>query len=127
MKESDQLFYHDLMRPNSFTEMTEIFIRHRNKIIAGISVLRDNPFQHQEVMRLKAILPVAELMTFDILPEPQITFTLKEQETIHLVKEGASNKRIALLLEEFFRIMVKIGGLTNLIKDQRSELLGNEN
>ncbi|PHM47065.1 helix-turn-helix transcriptional regulator [Xenorhabdus miraniensis] len=98
MKESDQLFYHDFMRPNSLTDMAEIFIRHRSKIIAGISVLRDDPFQHQEVMRLNAILPVAELMTFDILPGPQITFTPKEQEIIHFVKEGASNKRIALLL-----------------------------
>ncbi|QTL38894.1 helix-turn-helix transcriptional regulator [Xenorhabdus budapestensis] len=96
---SSQRFYQDFMLPNNLTDMVEIFIRRRNKIIAGISVLRDSPFQDQEVMRLNAIIPIAELMTFDILPESQIAFTAKEQEIIHLVREGASNKRIALLLD----------------------------
>ncbi|MDX7988752.1 helix-turn-helix transcriptional regulator [Xenorhabdus sp. 12] len=98
MKEHNQRFYHDFMQPNNLTDMTEIFIRRRNKIIAGISVMRDVPFQHQEIMRLNAILPVAELMTFDIIPDSLISFTPKEQEIIHLVREGSSNKRIALLL-----------------------------
>nr|WP_323862309.1 helix-turn-helix transcriptional regulator [Xenorhabdus sp. 5] len=83
---------------SSSTDMAEIFIRCRNKIIAGISVLRDSPFQHQEMLRLNAILPVAELMTFDIFSDPLISFTPKEQEVIHLVREGASNKRIVLQL-----------------------------
>lgn len=86
------------MQPNDITDMAEIFIRRKNKIIAGISVLRDSPFSQQEIMRLNAILPVAELMTFDVLPDSLVSYTPKEQEIIHLVREGASNKRIALLL-----------------------------
>ncbi len=61
-------------------------------------MLRDSPFSQQEIMRLNAILPVAELMTFDVLPDSLVSYTPKEQEIIHLVREGASNKRIALLL-----------------------------
>ncbi len=98
MKQQSQEFYNDFMRPNNITDMAEIFIRRKNKIIAGISVLRDAPFQQQEVMRLNAILPIAELMTFDILPDSLVSYTPKEQEIIHLVREGASNKRIALQL-----------------------------
>ncbi|WP_340608196.1 helix-turn-helix transcriptional regulator [Xenorhabdus bharatensis] len=98
MKESAQQFYHDFMQPNNLTDRVEIFIRRGNKILAGLSVFRDCPFQHQEVMRLHTIIPVAELMTFDILPDEQATFTSKEQEIIQLVREGASNKRIALQL-----------------------------
>lgn len=98
MKHKSLEFYHDFMRPNNITDMAEIFIRRKNKIIAGISVLRDTPFEPQEVMRLNAILPIAELMTFDILPDSLVSYTPKEQEVIHLVREGASNKRIALLL-----------------------------
>lgn len=98
MKHKNQEFYHDFMQPNNITDMAEIFIRRKNKIIAGISVLRDSPFQPQEVIRLNAILPIAELMTFDILPDSLVSYTPKEQEIIHLVREGSSNKRIALLL-----------------------------
>lgn len=98
MKQQNQAFFHDFMQPNNLTDMAEIFIRRKNKIIAGISVLRDCPFTQQEVMRLNAILPVAELMTFDVLPDSLVSYTPKEQEIIHLVREGASNKRIALLL-----------------------------
>ncbi|EKT53652.1 helix-turn-helix domain-containing protein [Providencia sneebia] len=98
MKHKNQAFYADFMQPNNITDMAEIFIRRKNKIIAGISVLRDTPFQPQEIMRLNAILPIAELITFDILPDSLVCYTPKEQEIIHLVREGASNKRIALLL-----------------------------
>lgn len=98
MKQQSQEFYNDFMRPNNITDMAEIFIRrkkqdHRRDLrIAGCS------FQQQEVMRLNAILPIAELMTFDILPDSLVSYTPKEQEIIHLVREGASNKRIALQL-----------------------------
>ncbi|PHM70124.1 LuxR family transcriptional regulator [Xenorhabdus sp. KJ12.1] len=98
MKESGQQFYHDFMQPNKLTDRIEIFIRRGNKILAGLSVFRDYPFQHQEIIRLHSIIPVAELMTFDILPDAQVTFTAKEQEIIQWVREGASNKRIALQL-----------------------------
>ncbi|QCJ68911.1 LuxR family transcriptional regulator [Providencia heimbachae] len=98
MKQHNQAFFYDFMQPNNMTDMAEIFIRRKNKIIAGISVLRDSPFTQQEVMRLNAILPVAELMTFDVLPDSLVSYTPKEQQIIHLVREGASNKRIALLL-----------------------------
>lgn len=98
VRQQNQAFFHDFMQPNNLTDMAEIFIRRKNKIIAGISVLRDSPFSQHEIMRLNAILPVAELMTFDILPDSLVSYTPKEQEVIHLVREGASNKRIALLL-----------------------------
>ncbi|PHM31057.1 response regulator transcription factor [Xenorhabdus innexi] len=98
MKESGQAFYHDFMQSNKLTDRVEIFIRRGSKILSGLSVLRDYPFRHQEIMRLNTIIPVAELMTFDILPDSQIAFTAKEQEIIQLVREGASNKRIALQL-----------------------------
>lgn len=98
IRQQNQAFFHDFMQPNNMADMAEIFIRRKNKIIAGISVLRDSPFSQQEIMRLNAILPVAELMTFDVLPDSLVSYTPKEQEIIHLVREGASNKRIALLL-----------------------------
>ncbi|MGG4665063.1 helix-turn-helix transcriptional regulator [Providencia vermicola] len=98
VRQQNQAFFHDFMQPNNLTDMAEIFIRRKNKIIAGVSVLRDSPFSQHEIMRLNAILPVAELMTFDILPDSLVSYTPKEQEIIHLVREGASNKRIALLL-----------------------------
>lgn len=97
-RQQNQAFFHDFMQPNNMTDMAEIFIRRKNKIIAGISIMRDSPFSQQEIMRLNAILPVAELMTFDVLPDSLVSYTPKEQEIIHLVREGASNKRIALLL-----------------------------
>lgn len=43
-------------------------------------------------------MPIAELATFDILPELRTNLTPKEVEVVQLVREGASNKRIALLL-----------------------------
>ncbi|SUC34450.1 CsgBAC operon transcriptional regulatory protein [Providencia rustigianii] len=98
MRQQNKTFFHDFMQPNQLADMAEIFIRRKNKIIAGISVLRDKPFTPQEVVRLNAILPIAELMTFDVLPDSLVSYTPKEQEIIHLVREGASNKRIALLL-----------------------------
>jgi DNA-binding CsgD family transcriptional regulator len=98
MRQHDQTFFHDFMQPNHIADMAEIFIRRKNKIVAGISVLRDTPFTPEEVIRLNAILPIAELMTFDVRPDSLVSYTPKEQEIIHLVREGASNKRIALLL-----------------------------
>ncbi len=94
----DHAFYRKFMCPNNLCDRVEIFVRQRNKIIAGISVLRNTPFQHHEITRLRAILPIAELATFDILPELRTNLTPKEVEVVQLVREGASNKRIALLL-----------------------------
>ena len=49
--------------------------------------------------RLRAVLPLIELATRDLLPggEAQL-LTAKEQEIVNMVREGASNKRIALKL-----------------------------
>ena len=98
MKQHSQAFFYDFMLPNNVADMAEIFIRRKNRIVAGISVLRDTLFTQQEVMRLNTVVPIAELMTFDVIPDSLVSYTPKEQEIIHLVREGASNKRIALLL-----------------------------
>lgn len=52
MKQQSQEFYNDFMRPNNITDMAEIFIRRKNKIIAGISVLRDAPFNNKKLCGL---------------------------------------------------------------------------
>ncbi|TQI78643.1 regulatory LuxR family protein [Serratia fonticola] len=92
-------YYHDFMLPNRMRDMTEIFIRQRKRIIAGVSLIRDTPFTELERSRLRAILPLIELATRDLLPDAQAQLlTAKEQEIVNMVREGASNKRIALKL-----------------------------
>lgn len=92
-------YYYDFMLPNGMQDMTEIFIRQRKRIVAGISLIRDRPFTDKERSRLLAALPLLELATLDLLPEtPPRLLTAKEQEIVNLVREGASNKRIALRL-----------------------------
>ncbi|SUI39554.1 CsgBAC operon transcriptional regulatory protein [Serratia marcescens] len=45
------------------------------------------------------MLPLIELATRDLLPDSEAQLlTAKEQEIVNLVREGASNKRIALKL-----------------------------
>ncbi|CAI0987938.1 helix-turn-helix transcriptional regulator [Serratia entomophila] len=92
-------YYHDFMLPNDMRDITEIFIRQRKRIIAGVSLIRDTPFTEVERGRLRAVLPLIELATRDLLPgsEAQL-LTAKEQEIVNMVREGASNKRIALKL-----------------------------
>ncbi|HHQ4312389.1 TPA: response regulator transcription factor [Serratia fonticola] len=92
-------YYHDFMLPNRMRDMTEIFIRQRKRIIAGVSLIRDTPFTELERSRLRAVLPLIELATRDLLPDSEAQLlTAKEQEIVNMVREGASNKRIALKL-----------------------------
>jgi len=92
-------YYHDFMLPNRMCDMTEIFIRQRKRIIAGVSLIRDTPFTELERSRLRAVLPLIELATRDLLPDSETQLlTAKEQEIVNMVREGASNKRIALKL-----------------------------
>ncbi|OMQ22442.1 helix-turn-helix domain-containing protein [Serratia oryzae] len=92
-------YYHDFMLPNQMRDMTEIFIRQRKRIIAGVSLIRDTPFTEPERSRLRAIMPLIELATRDLLPDAETPLlTAKEQEIVNMVREGASNKRIALKL-----------------------------
>ncbi|WP_337262515.1 MULTISPECIES: helix-turn-helix transcriptional regulator [unclassified Serratia (in: enterobacteria)] len=92
-------YYHDFMLPNRMRDMTEIFIRQRKRIIAGVSLIRDTPFTEPERSRLRAIMPLIELATRDLLPDAETPLlTAKEQEIVNMVREGASNKRIALKL-----------------------------
>ncbi|HEI8866698.1 TPA: helix-turn-helix transcriptional regulator [Serratia odorifera] len=92
-------YYHDFMLPNRMRDMTEIFIRQRRRIVAGVSLIRDTPFTALERSRLHAVLPLIELATRDLLPEGEAQLlTAKEQEIVNMVREGASNKRIALNL-----------------------------
>ena len=92
-------YYHEFMLPNHMRDMTEIFIRQRKRIIAGVSLIRDTAFTEQERSRLRAILPLIELATRDLLPDTETQLlTAKEQEIVNMVREGASNKRIALNL-----------------------------
>ncbi|VEI62153.1 response regulator transcription factor [Serratia rubidaea] len=96
---NNRQYYHDFMLPNNMRDMTEIFIRQRRRIVAGVSLIRDTPFTALERGRLHAVLPLIELATRDLLPEGEAQLlTAKEQEIVNLVHEGASNKRIALKL-----------------------------
>ncbi|MGP3219153.1 helix-turn-helix transcriptional regulator [Serratia bockelmannii] len=96
---SNRRYYHDFMLPNDMRDMTEIFIRQRKRIVAGVSLIRDTPFTDVERGRLRAVLPLIELATRDLLPDGEAQLlTAKEQEIVNLVREGASNKRIALKL-----------------------------
>lgn len=92
-------YYHDFMLPNHMRDMTEIFIRQRKRIVAGVSLIRDTPFTELERGRLRAVMPLIELATRDLLPSGEAQLlTAKEQEIVNMVREGASNKRIALKL-----------------------------
>ncbi|WP_431223845.1 response regulator transcription factor [Serratia sp. L9] len=96
---SNSHYYHDFMLPNRMRDMTEIFIRQRKRIIAGVSLIRDTPFTELERSRLRAVMPLIELATRDLLPDAQAQLlTAKEQEIVNMVREGACNKRIALKL-----------------------------
>jgi DNA-binding CsgD family transcriptional regulator len=45
------------------------------------------------------MLPLLEVLSRDLLPDRDVLlFTAKEQEIVNLVREGASNKRIAIKL-----------------------------
>ncbi|AVR05090.1 helix-turn-helix transcriptional regulator [Pluralibacter gergoviae] len=91
-------YYHDFMLPNNMRDMTEIFIRRRQGIVAGISLMRDTPFSEEERQRVGAILPLVDLVIGDALQDEEAfsgLLTLKEREILDLVKEGASNKIIA--------------------------------
>lgn len=89
-------YYQDFMLPNNMQDMTEIFIHQHKQIISGVCLIRDRPFTQLERSRLHAILPLLELATQDLLPEIATqVFTMKEQEVVSLVREGACNKRIA--------------------------------
>ncbi len=64
-----------------------------------MSLIRDTPFTEVERGRLRAVLPLIELATRDLLPDSEAQLlTAKEQEIVNMVREGASNKRIALKL-----------------------------
>ena len=96
-------YYYDFMLPNKQRDITEIFIRQRKNIVAGVSLIRDTPFTHAERGRLRAALPLLEIVAQDLLRErlpqrPVLTLTAKELEIVNLVREGDSNKRIALKL-----------------------------
>ncbi|NHB92310.1 response regulator transcription factor [Photorhabdus cinerea] len=91
-------YYYEFMLPNNIQDIAEIFIRQHNRIIAGVSLLRDTPFTPKDFNRLSTILPLIELATRDLLPETPTILTAKEQEIINLVRAGASNKRIAQAL-----------------------------
>ncbi|AHG21063.1 LuxR family transcriptional regulator [Chania multitudinisentens RB-25] len=96
---SNHHYYHDFMLPNHMRDMTEIFIRQRKRIIAGVSLIRDTPFTELERGRLRAVMPLIELATRDLLPDAEAQpLTAKELEIVNMVREGASNKRIALKL-----------------------------
>ncbi|WP_118987296.1 response regulator transcription factor [Photorhabdus sp. CRCIA-P01] len=91
-------YYHEFMLPNNIQDIAEIFIRQHNRIIAGVSLLRNTPFTPRDFNRLSTILPLIELAVRDLLPETSTILTAKEQEIINLIREGSSNKRIAQIL-----------------------------
>ena len=91
-------YYHEFMLPNNVREMTEVFIRRRQGIVAGLSLMRDTAFTAEERQRLRAILPLLDLAIGELLQEGEAfsgMLTLKEREILTMVCEGASNKVIA--------------------------------
>lgn len=96
-------YYHGFMLPNNVRDMTEIFIRRSQGIIAGISLMRDTPFSGDERLRAQAVLPLIELALSDQLQEEEeclpAMLTAKEKEIVEMVREGASNKLIARQLD----------------------------
>ncbi|PLR34637.1 helix-turn-helix transcriptional regulator [Chimaeribacter californicus] len=89
-------YYRQFMVPNAMGDMTEIFVRQRKQIVAGLSLMRDKPFSLQEQQRLRAALPLIELATEELTPAAAGSrLTPKEQMIVGLVREGACNKRIA--------------------------------
>lgn len=94
------VYYRQLMMPNAIKDMTEIYVRQRQGIVAGLSLMRDRPFTLNERRRLWASLPLLELATEELLPrERRCDLTPKEQQIVSLIREGACNKRIALRLD----------------------------
>ncbi len=95
-------YYHEFMLPNNVRDMTEIFIRRRQGIVAGICLMRDTLFSDEERRRMSAILPLVDLVVGDAMQDEEAfpgLLTRKEREILALVGEGASNKLIARRLE----------------------------
>lgn len=90
-------YYHEFMLPNHVCDMIEIFIRRGHRIIAGISLMRDIPFQRR-AFASQAVQPLLGLAIHDSLQEDNnltSILTAKEREIVGMVCEGASNKLIA--------------------------------
>ncbi|WP_058910476.1 helix-turn-helix transcriptional regulator [Entomohabitans teleogrylli] len=93
-------YYRQFMRPNHMADMIEIFVRRHKRIVAALSLMRDRPFNAREKMRLRAVLPLVEVATGEVLPcETPHHLTPKEQEIVEMIREGACNKRIASQLD----------------------------
>ncbi len=81
-------------------DVVEIYVRRNRRIVGGVSLLRDTQFSASEVMRLRALVPLIEVATLELLPEqPQRRLTRKEQVIVELIRDGACNKRIASQLD----------------------------
>lgn len=93
-------YYRQFMVPNHMEDMTEIFIRRRKRIVAGLSIIRDSAFTAAERLRLRASLPLIELATEELIPGAiHCHLTPKELQIVGMVREGACNKRIARQLD----------------------------
>lgn len=93
-------FYSRFMQPNGMSDMVEVYIRQRKRIVAGLSLMRDRTFALAERLKLRASLPLLELATEELIPcNKQCRLTPKEQQIVEMVREGSCNKRIALRLD----------------------------
>ncbi|AUH02091.1 helix-turn-helix transcriptional regulator [Pectobacteriaceae bacterium CE70] len=96
-----QDYYQGFMRPNAIRDITEVFIRRQGRIVAGFSLLRDSLFTDMELGRLQDILPLIQLAAENLYSQElplQLPLTEKERQIVGMLRDGASNKRIALSL-----------------------------
>lgn len=93
-------FYRRFMQPNGISDMVEVYVRQRKRIVAGLSLMRDRAFTLAERLKLRASLPLLSLATEELIPcEQQCRLTPKERQIVEMVREGSCNKRIALRLD----------------------------
>ncbi|WP_234473136.1 LuxR C-terminal-related transcriptional regulator [Erwinia sp. S63] len=89
-------YYRQFMKPHTVGDSIEVYVRKNRQIVAGLSLMRDKVYSQQERMRLRAMLPLIELATEELLPRnDEQRLTPKEQVIVDMIREGACNKRIA--------------------------------
>ncbi|MDC7717197.1 LuxR C-terminal-related transcriptional regulator [Vogesella sp. DC21W] len=100
--------YGRFMARHGMHDVVELFIRRGGRVVAGFSLIRDatlGSFTGQEVQTLQHLHGLLELAAGSHLPlaDPmlvsEVALTPREQEVALLLRDGASNKTIARLLD----------------------------
>lgn len=83
------------LQPWEVQDVAEIFVRHPQRIIGAISLLRAAPFSATEIHRLQAVIPLLTTACCNLLTQPAGTrLTAREYQVVDLVCMVTSNQHI---------------------------------